>query len=199
MGGRWSWHRCVEVQLREALGIAFLVVWFIGLAAVLGLTMARHLVALPGAVDASLLASAISAERATVHVVPANCSCTDRLLTAVLAEAPADDVVVLVGASARWESRIAARGLTLERVEPEELRSTWGLVSGPVLVLKDGGLRYVGGYFERPSAQRAVHARIRRAVERGERPDPLPIFGCAVDPELVERTDPLGLLAGLGL
>lgn len=183
---------------REKLGLSVLAVWFPLMTAVLGLTMARHLVALPGALDPWKLERAVPEERAVVHVIPADCSCTDTLLASVLAEAPDDHQVVLVGRSPRWEARIRERGLRLHRVTPEQLVRSYGLVSGPVLVVKDGDLRYVGGYFDRPSAQVSRHARVLRQVEAGERPDPLPIFGCPVDPDLVERVDPLGILNWLG-
>lgn len=58
----------------------------------------------------------------------------------------------------------------------------------------DGRVRYLGGYYDHPSASNPLDLRLREALDRGERVAPLPIYGCAVSPRLREAFDPLGLL-----
>jgi len=120
-----------------------------------------------------------------VHVIAAHCSCTERLFRH-LVERPrfggVDEVLLFVGDDARRQEDAQRAGLRYATVTDDELVRRFALEAAPALFLFDarGHLRYAGGYFDHPSAARALDVQLQARLARGEAPEPLPIYGCAV-------------------
>lgn len=183
---------------RHRLGTAFLALWIPATTVVMGWTMGLHLVVLPAPPGVERIRAQLAEgghTQRTVHVVPAGCSCTRALLDHLVARrAGPGEEAWLVGALEADAPRLAAAGFAVRTVTPEALRDGVGLKGGPaLLVLHEGELAYVGGYYATPAANRPLDEDLLARVAVGGRPDPLPLFGCATDPGLAARLDPLGL------
>lgn len=134
-----------------------------------------------------------------VHVIYARCSCTERLFKHLVerrALAGMDEEIVFVGEDDAKKARARAAGYRFTTVTPAELESRFGLQVAPVLFAftPEGRLAYAGGYFDRPAAVVALDQRIVSDVEHGVDAQPLPVYGCAVSPELQKSVDPLGIV-----
>lgn len=190
---------------RQWLGVGLLAVWAPVALVVIALLMVNHVVAMPEPSDVDRLHAAVEAlvggradRRAVVHVIYAGCSCTDGLVTHLDTRGPGadtDEVVLYVGADAERQARLAARGFRVEPLPRSELEERFALRAAPILVVlePEGELAYVGGYYRYPAAVHALDEQILARIDGGERPEGLPIFGCAVDPALARQLDPLGL------
>jgi len=177
---------------------AFLVLWGAGSTLAIGSLMVNHTVALPEPTDAELLIA--SARRAVgptgrLHIVPGNCSCTDRLVEHLLERRAYDtEVVAMVGPSPGRLEQLRGAGYEVVSVAPDQVREQLGVVAAPIWVdLHLEEVRYAGGYFARPAAAHPLLIDYLRRLDRGDRVPPLPIYGCAVDATLAQQLDPLGL------
>jgi hypothetical protein len=183
---------------------AALASWFVATAVLAGYLLGAHVAGLPlpGCSDRRLLDGLASRHRAgrplAVHVLYADCECSNRVLARLEARTPREDVderIVLVEPheSRARLARLAEReGFTVERVPPEALPELLGLSVAPVLVATDsnGDLAYLGGYTPRKQSEVVETDRVLDQVVAGERPEALPVLGCAVTEELREATDP---------
>ena len=158
---------------------------------------------MPSPSDADVLTAGVNAlvtsrgERAIVHVIYEDCSCTSGLLNHLTERGPVDDaseVIVFVGDDADQEARLTARGFTWHNTDERRLEEELALVSAPVLIITDNEkLRYAGGYYRLPAAVTPLDREILAGLDDGETPASLPVFGCAVNAELRAQLDPLGL------
>ena len=180
---------------RDRLGRAVLLIWAPLAAAVVGLLMVNHTVAMPGPEDAELVAARLAelGDSAVVHVVAEGCSCTDRLFQHLLERGGKGEHLVYVGSRPERVELARAAGYAVQTTDPEALARDWGLRAAPVLLVGGGVVLYAGGYFRRPAALVPRTVEILTAVEAGEPPPGLPVFGCAVETELRRAADPLGL------
>lgn len=185
--------------MKQLAGKVFLAAWAVSGIVIVGITMVRHTVAMPGPVDLTLVqhtARTLASPTGVLHIVPTHCSCTDGLLTAL--HDRKDDTLLLVGPPSPWTRILEEEGFTVHHRGAERLRQDVGLVSGPFLaVLVNGQLAYAGGYFREPAAVDSRHLDVIDRTLAGERVAPLPIFGCPVDEDLRNQLDPLGVLAWL--
>ncbi len=134
-----------------------------------------------------------------VHVIYANCSCTERLFKHLVerrAMRGVDETILFVGDDAAKKARARGAGYRFATVTPAELATRFGLEVAPVMFAftREGKLAYAGGYFDRPAAVVALDERIVAEVQQGTPTDPLPVYGCAVSPELQKSVDPLGIV-----
>lgn len=180
---------------RDRLGRAVLLVWAPLAAAVVGLLMVNHTVAMPGPEDAELLNARLAELRdgAVVHVVAEGCSCTDRLFQHLVERGGEGEHLLYVGSRSDRVELARAAGYVVESIHPEDLARRWGLRAAPVLLVGGRGVLYAGGYFRRPAALVPRTEEILTAIDAGEPPPGLPVFGCAVETELRRAADPLGL------
>lgn len=189
------------MRIRGWLGRAFLAIWAPLSVTVIGLLMVNHTVAMPSPSDLQRLRSGVDAlrgdaERITIHVIYAGCSCTDRLIDHLIARGagPGPELVFFVGQPLQRHLGLSEAGYQLVLTDDGALRDQLSIDAAPVLIeVAQGQLSYVGGYFRYPAAVRPLDVSLRHAVDAGQRPEPLPVFGCAVTPELAARLDPLGL------
>jgi hypothetical protein len=202
MPRRW---RSVLDSARGAAGRVLIVAWLalslVGIAS-LGVS---HTAPMPKPTPEQRLTSALLALRAQarqpflVHVIYARCSCTERLFKHLVerrALAGMDEEILFVGEDDAKKARARAAGYRFTTVTPAQLESRFGLQVAPVLFAftADGRLAYAGGYFDRPAAVVALDQRIVSDVEHGIDAQPLPVYGCAVSPELQKTVDPLGIV-----
>lgn len=101
----------------------------------------------------------------------------------------------MVWVGGRAPTDLEGRGYRVERVQAEALHATFGVDGAPLLVIADPGgrVRYVGGYTRVKQGPVVEDTRILDELRAGGAPPPLPLFGCATDPRLRGRADPLGL------
>ncbi len=182
-----------QLRLRSRLGAAAVALWFAGMVVVGAGLLARHLVALPVPGDARLAASLEALRSApsrgrwlAVHVLYAECRCSQRIADHLLSTArPSDwsEMVLWVGAPpppAALEERFDVR-----RMGSADL-ARYGIESAPLLLAADpqGHVRYAGGYTERKQGPVIDDLRILDAARRPELVASLPVFGCAVSDRL---------------
>jgi hypothetical protein len=191
------------MQLRVAFGWSFLAVWGAGTTVALGSLMVSHTVALPEPTSVDRFAAAarreIGQRDGLLHVIPADCSCTDALVDHLVARGAGEgEVVAFVGPRRPRRMGLESAGYRVVAVAPEEVERRVGVVAGPVwLALRQDEVAYAGGYYGRPAAVEPLLVPTLADVEAGRPVRGLPIFGCAVDAGLKRQLDPLGLQQAL--
>ena len=133
-----------------------------------------------------------------VHVLYAECRCSQRILDGFGAQArPAGAVekVLLVGRHPGFEATARRLGFDLRLLEARELQERFAIESAPLLLVVDpsGALRYAGGYTARKQGLAPQDAQVIAALMEGEDPGELPLYGCGVSRELQALLDPLGV------
>ncbi|MGH8241399.1 MAG: hypothetical protein ACREXP_30890 [Steroidobacteraceae bacterium] len=171
----------------------------------LGSLSLSHMVAMPKPDPTEQLARALLDLRRDprreflVHVIYADCSCTERLFTHLLERGPfahAEEIILFAGEDPAKQRSARRAGFEFLSISPALLVERYLLEAAPVLVAFDaaGRLNYLGGYFAHPAAIAPLDERLHRDLMRGGSPDPLPVFGCAVSTRLQKAVDPLGVL-----
>lgn len=165
--------------------------------------MVAHAVALPPPRDEARLAAALAdvepgAARRLVHVIPARCSCTRRLLGHLARRGVRRgwrETIMVAGAGVEAAAAARAAGFDVIAVPAGWPAETLGIDAAPVMIALVGDrVAWSGGYFNAPAALDALDAWVVTALEAGARPSALPVFGCPVAPRLARRLDPAGLL-----
>lgn len=183
----------------NTLGRVLLLVWVPLVMIVIGLLMVNHTIAMPSPDRPELLQAALleldEGPDVTVHIIYANCSCTDLLVEHLISRrANPSELVLYVGEPRPSHTALSTSGFKVIRLLPGELETKLGLEAAPVLLaLRGGTLAYAGGYFRYPAAVRPLDVSIVQRIDQGEAVKGLPIFGCAVSPRLQRQVDPLGL------
>jgi hypothetical protein len=171
--------------------------------------LARHVVPLPrpSANDTALAAALLALRRPenatrlfAVHVLFAECRCSQRIAEHLLASTRPPDVseaVLLVGENAELEASLRSKGFGVTRVGVDELDTRYHVKAVPILVVvaADATVRYAGGY---TTSKQGPDPRdldiIAQARTDGTLLKALPVFGCAVAEKLRSRLDPTGFL-----
>lgn len=180
--------------------------WFVLSALMLGSLAIGHVVSMPEP-EGDRLTSLLRELRElrqrqgrdlVVHVIAADCSCTESLFRHLVghgAAAGADELILFVGQDPAKAETARAAGYRFVSISQEAL-TAMGLESAPVLAVFDPGdrIRYLGGYYDHPAAANPLDQRLRSALARSETVAPLPIYGCAVSPRLQQAFDPYGLI-----
>ena len=191
----------------QRLGVSFgLWAWFVLMVIVSATLLGRHLLALPRPAADEALARSMATLRTpndagrwmAVHVLYAECKCSQRIAEHLLASDRPKDVsehVLLVGSDAALESQLSARGFQVTRVEPTELSDRYHLQAVPLLVVSapDGTIHYAGGYTARKQGPEARDLEILADARAGRSIETIPVFGCAVSRQLQSTVNPLGL------
>lgn len=209
-----SANGCVRLWAVRCL----LVLWALGTSVVAMTLTVGHWYTMPAPQPSNILLNAAIAELrdgdgsqaqsdwTALHVLYAECRCSQRVLDHLLARAPepgVGEVVVLVGDLPDFRSEAEARGYRVEVIEPQELGTRFGIQSAPMLVVADSAarIRYLGGYTERKQGLEILDLEILHDLRSGPvgtaEAEPyglghaLPLFGCAVSASLQELIDPL--------
>lgn len=155
--------------------------------------LAKHVVALPAPSKDDRLAHSLgelrragSSRWLAVHVLYAECRCSQRLvahLTSTARPRGWQEVVLWVGEAA--PDPALERKFDVRRSSQEEL-ARFGVESAPLLVALDpeGHASYVGGYTDRKQGPDIRDLRILADAEHRSTISALPIFGCAVSERL---------------
>lgn len=193
----------VRGGLRDRLGKAALAAWGPVALTVTAFLMVSHVVTLPRPADEDRFREGLRSLRRDparpflVHVIGARCSCTDGLFAHLLergAHRGAEELILYVGEDAARRAAATGRGYRFVEVDAAALTERLGVAAAPMFTVLDGeDLGYVGGYYELPATVNPRDGALYASVLDGERPEPLPLYGCAVDPELEAALDPLGL------
>ncbi len=186
---------------------AVLGAWGLGLITICAYLLGGHLLTLPTPELAnSQLQQALAQRKASshstnyqaLHVLYGTCGCSRRVLHKLLKRGSSslvEERVVLI--NPREEDIIGLKdtGFAWEVATAQELEKDFAIQSAPLLVLAapDGELRYVGGYTDRKRGPDIKDLDLIAAVRSGELPLALPVYGCAVNAELAQKVDPLGL------
>lgn len=168
--------------------------------------MVRHSVALPRpTVDVELtramatLRTPSEAHRwMAVHVLYAECRCSQRIAEHLLSSTRPQNVVehvLLVGSNAELEARLVAHGFHVTVVATEELAERYRVAAVPLLVIaaSDETIRYAGGYTARKQGPEPRDLELIAAAREDRGLDALPVFGCVVSEKLQRAVNPLGL------
>ncbi len=188
---------------RSIAGVGTLT-WLVGMLLVGAALLAKHVVALPvPSADDQLARSAASLRAASdrgqwlaIHVLYAECRCSQRIVHHLVSSArPAGvhELVLWVGNHApasELTNRLRVRSVTASQL------AQMGISAAPLLILLDpeDHLRYVGGYSERKQGPQIDDLRILASARQGRAVAAHPLFGCAVSERLKQQ---LTLLRGL--
>ena len=187
--------------LGKSLIAGWVVIALIGLASL----SVSHMAAMPEPDDEARLTRAMLTLRLDptrnffVHVIYADCSCTQRLFAHLVARGPfpgAEEIVLFVGEDPAKRREAVRAGFRFTNVSSADLAARFGLEAAPVLMVFNvsGRLDYVGGYFNHPAALFPLDETIYAQLQKGATPASLPVFGCAVSPRLQKSVDPLGIV-----
>jgi hypothetical protein len=194
-------------SLLQRVGVSFgLWGWFALMLVVSATLLGRHLLALPRPAADEALARSMATLRTpndagrwmAVHVLDAECKCSQRIAEHLLASDRPKDVsehVLLVGGDVALETQLTSRGFQVARVEPTELSDRYHIQAVPLLVVSapDGTVRYAGGYTARKQGPDPRDLEILADARAGRSVEPIPVFGCAVARRLQSTINPLGL------
>ncbi len=187
--------------MKSKIAAVVLLIWAPTTIVITSLLMVNHTIAMPMPSDLQQvehgLVDWLGRGDAVVHILYANCSCTDRLVDHLVERGPTlaeREVVLFVGTPRPTHERLAEVGFEWHQWSQHELTERIGVEAAPLLVVRQSNrMDYVGGYFRFPAATRPLDVSIIANTTDGEPPKPLPIFGCAVSPRLRAAVDPLGL------
>jgi hypothetical protein len=134
-----------------------------------------------------------------VHVISADCSCTQRLFAHLVERARfagANELVLFVGRDPARQAAAERAGMRFVSASPEQLAARYGIEAAPLLAAFDAGgrLTYLGGYYDHPSTVFPRDEKIHAELAGGGAAAPLPVFGCAVSARLQKSVDPLGVV-----
>jgi hypothetical protein len=193
--------------MKSLLGKALLVVWAVVCLLGIATLAVSHTAALPGTDAGERLVRAALALRSDasrpflVHVISADCSCTNRLVKHILERGPfpeAGEVILFIGSDNAKRAAAERAGFRFAELAPQEFAKRFALEAAPVLLAFDtkGQLRYAGGYYERAAALFPQDEKLQAKLAQGATPEPLPVYGCAVSRKLRDAVDPLGIVYG---
>jgi hypothetical protein len=133
-----------------------------------------------------------------VHVLYAECRCSQRIAEHILSSSRPLDVterVLLIGRDPDLERRFAAHGLRVVLTDSTELGNRYHIAAVPLLVVvaPDDTVRYAGGYTLRKQGPDPQDLQLVADARAGRAPATLPVFGCAVSARLKSSLNPLGL------
>ena len=178
--------------------------WLVGMLLVGTALLAKHVVALPvPSADEQLARAAASLRGASdrgrwlaIHVLYADCRCSQRIVTHLItSERPAGvhELVLWVGSQAPASELV--RRMRVQSVTATQL-AQMGISAAPLLMVLDpeDQLRYVGGYSERKQGPQIDDLQILAGARQGQSVAAHPLFGCAVSERLKQQ---LTLLKGL--
>jgi hypothetical protein len=193
-------------QIARSLVRVALGVWFIVMLGVGASLLARHVVALPRPAIDPALAAAMGSLRTqddtgrwmVVHVLYAECRCSQRIAEHLLAATPPSDAteqVLFVGHEPDLAARLTARSYRVLSITPAELGERFHVVAAPAFIVTapDGSVRYAGGYSTPKQGPEPRDRSILADLRLGRHVDPLPVFGCAVSEKLQAKLNPLGV------
>lgn len=190
----------------KTVGWVFFPLWAGTLCVIVASLMAGHWVVLPRPVHGAQLPiesfseAGLNAENDchTFHFLYSDCACSKRVFKQVLNRKPianANERIVLVGENSELEASARKQEFDLDVVTPEELKSSYGVESAPLLVITDGlgTIRYSGGYTSRKQGLDVQDVDIIQRTLAGDEVEGLPLYGCAVSKGLQAIVDPLNL------
>jgi hypothetical protein len=193
-------------RLGGALSGFGLAIWLFVMTVVCATLLGRHLIALPRPAADVALERAMESLRGTsgtgqwmtVHVLYAECLCSQRIADHVLASRRPEGVterVLLIGHDAPLEARLASAKFPTTVVSEDEAATRFHVVAAPsfLVLAPDGTVRYVGGYTDRKQGLDAKDLAVVADTRAGREVSPLPIFGCAVSARLRAALNPLGI------
>lgn len=168
--------------------------------------MVSHWVALPVPTNAqALVNTAASKSNASqdikvFHVLLKSCPCSRRIVEHLQnreAISGVAEYIVLVGSAAEsddfnWTFPAHFEVCTQTK---DEVVQKMGIESAPLLMVtqEESGLVYSGGYTNRKQGLEIQDVQIVETIKGGNRPEALPVLGCAISKKLKTVVDPLGL------
>jgi hypothetical protein len=175
-----------------------LAVWVAGVSVVCGTLLTRHAAPLPVPAHAASGFAALTAksDRLVVfHVLVASCRCSQniaRSLSTTTRPANVEEHVLLVDDTDRMMEKQLPSTFQVHHTSAKELESTFGVAGVPLLLVigKGGEVRYSGGYTERKQGLMLRDRSIIEAIARGETPESLPLYGCAVAEDIRKKRNP---------
>ena len=174
------------------------ILWFLLVSIPLSILMAQHNLAFKTH-EKSFYLDGIKVRAETrfvfLHVLGANCGCSKKVsqyLESRVLSSHVQEKILIVEGSLENESELVKKGIEIERLTPEELKTKYGIESAPQLFVlnSDGRSLYAGGYKKNEDTQ-FKDIEILASIEKGERPISYPVFGCAFGKKLKDQMDPL--------
>jgi hypothetical protein len=151
------------------------------------------------ATGTALLASDFAPSSAwrAIHVLSAGCQCSMGVAQHLLERgtiAGLYETVLFAAQNDGLSARLRAAGFRTVAVSGDRLEQKYGLAGAPwlLLVSPSGAIVYQGGYASDALARSGYRdVGLWERVTRGEHPEALPVFGCALSRRLQRASDPL--------
>ena len=184
------------------LSSGLLIAWCVSLTAVLASWGAWHYVALAGPAPedvASLPGRPGEAGWRMVHVLAADCGCSEAVARHLAARRPLAGVVEdvwFVGDARALTDTLRTAGFVVDVKPAEALAQDMRIQGMPwLLIARDQRVVYSGGYASRNPATVAQlqDVTLLRQLQNGDHADAMPAFGCATSRAARHAVDPLGL------
>ena len=193
----------MSVLLTRSVARVGMVGWLFSTLLLGSALLAKHIVALPAPSASASLSRALTplrdpSERGqwlAVHVLYAECRCSQRIVSHLLSTTrPVDtrELVIWVGDQAPPSG--LGTHFRVKRATVAELARV-GISAAPLLIVLDpsDGVRYVGGYSARKQGPELEDLQILVGIRNNGIFATLPVFGCAISDRLRQR---LTLLTG---
>jgi hypothetical protein len=140
----------------------------------------------------------VSSDWSVLHVLYAQCRCSQRLVQHLVEHKRPSGVrerVLLVGNGEEYSAKLKHAGFTVIAATPAELKERYNVEAAPLLVIADptGRVRYSGGYTREKQGADVRDVAIIDELRSGGAPVELPTLGCAVSDELRKLVNPLRL------
>ncbi len=196
----------------STFGRNVIAVWFVAMSIVGGSLVVRHAPLPAGSVRMSALLSLETGALETgslepgtdeapvrvFHVLYADCRCSKRVVERLAMRGVRRGLcehVLLAGRDDALSGALQGSGFTVTRTTPRELGERFGIDAAPLLVITASNHTplYIGGYTPSKQSLDVRDGAILDAALRGERPRPLPVYGCPVSDELRAQVNPLRL------
>lgn len=136
-----------------------------------------------------------------IHFLSGGCGCSQRVIRHLLQRRMfpgIDEQIVLIDGpggdlpgSPALINELRLHGFRIHRIASRDIPRNTGLHGVPLLVIASPqmGIAYMGGY----GISGDQDAALLEETRSGQRPDPLPLLGCAVGARLGRSTDPFRL------
>ena len=172
--------------------IAILLIWAVSLTIYLSLKTGGHLLSFHQPDDLTKLLETLEevghgmqGEFHAYHFVYEQCSCANALLSALNDRGvyPGwQESIIFGGTKSDKTEALEGLGFHLIYMEPKQIERDFGVKAVPLLlVVKEGAVSYIGGYYDRPANYQSLDRDIFARIINEETVESLPLYGCALD------------------
>ncbi|MBY0415000.1 MAG: hypothetical protein K2Q18_12595 [Bdellovibrionales bacterium] len=171
--------------------------WFLAVAIPIGYLMGFHQ-AFSNTTKANRLAEVVKDQRIVLHLIGADCLCSDKLANHLIKRLPLKNIsekIIVVGDNPGLEKKLAVAGFEVEKMSADLAFTRYSIKALPQMIIFDSHKPvYSGGYSAKRSPASEEDYDDLRIIDqffKGTFSESRPIFGCANGAMLRSKIDPL--------